>query len=69
VYVDCHHIVQRAHGGTNELSNLQLVCSTHHKLIHDGGWSLHGPAGPRCTWVRPDGTVFEPRVRGAPDTS
>ncbi len=62
VFVDCHHVVHRADGGSNDASNLQLVCWKHHALIHEYGWSLRGPAGHRCTWVRPDGTPFEPRV-------
>ncbi len=66
VFLECHHIVHRARGGSNDASNLQLVCWKHHALIHEGGWSITGDAGPRCTWVRPDGTPFEPR---APDTS
>ena len=69
LYLQCHHIVHRADGGSNEVCNLQLVCWQHHKLIHEGGWSLRGEAGPRITWVRPDGTAFEPRIRGTPDTS
>jgi hypothetical protein len=69
VFLQCHHIVHRVQGGSNELTNLQLVCGKHHKLIHEGGWSLRGPAGPRCTWVRPDGTPFEPRMRIVEDTS
>ena len=68
VFVDCHHIVHRAHGGSNDASNLQLVCWKHHALIHEDGWSIRGEAGHRCTWVRPDGTPFEPRVRIVEDT-
>jgi hypothetical protein len=69
VYLQCHHIVHRIDGGSNEISNLQLVCWQHHKLIHEGGWSIAGEAGPRCTWVQPDGSPFEPRIRVSEDTS
>jgi hypothetical protein len=70
VFLQIHHIVHRAKGGSHEVSNLQLVCWTHHALIHEGGWSVRGPAGPGCTWVRPDGTTFGARMRGRPpDTS
>ena len=57
-YLHCHHIVHRLDGGSNDVSNLQLVCFRHHKLLHEDGWSLRGEAGPRITWVRPDGTPF-----------
>lgn len=59
----------RAHGGSNDVSNLQLVCWQHHKLIHEGGCSIRGKAGRHATWIRPDGSPFEPRVRVALDTS
>jgi hypothetical protein len=59
LFLQCHHIVHRADGGTNEMSNLQLVCWEHHKLIHEGGWTIRGIPGHRCTWVRPDGAAFE----------
>jgi hypothetical protein len=69
VFVECHHIDHREHGGSNHPDNLLLVCWTHHALVHEGGWSLKGPAGPHITWVRPDGSPFEPRVRVVLDTS
>ena len=68
-YLECHHVVHFAHGGATELSNLQLVCWSHHQLVHEHGWSLRGRAGPDITWVRPDGRPFEPRVRVVLDTS
>ncbi|HYZ91468.1 MAG TPA: DUF222 domain-containing protein [Actinomycetota bacterium] len=61
-YLECHHIVHYADGGSTDLGNLQLVCWTHHELLHEGGWSLRGDAGPTACWIRPDGTPFEPRV-------
>ena len=61
-YLQCHHIVHRMDGGSNEMSNLQLVCWQHHKLIHEGGWTIAGEAGSRCTWIRPDGTALQVRV-------
>ena len=60
VFLDCHHIVHRANGGSNDASNLQLVCWIHHALIHKGGWSLRGAAAD-AVWVRPDGSPFDPR--------
>ena len=69
VHLECHHILPVAQGGPTVLDNLLLVCWTHHKLAHEGGWSLRGEAGPHITWVRPDGSAFEPRVRVVLDTS
>ncbi|NOX31567.1 MAG: HNH endonuclease [Actinobacteria bacterium] len=50
-----HHVIHWARGGPTKLDNLILVCSFHHHLLHEGGWSfrsdnkggftLHSPAG------------------------
>ncbi len=36
-YVDGHHIKHWANGGETALSNLILLCSAHHRLLHEGG--------------------------------
>ncbi|MBP9087964.1 MAG: HNH endonuclease, partial [Kofleriaceae bacterium] len=36
-YVDGHHIEHWANGGKTALSNLMLLCSAHHTLLHEGG--------------------------------
>ncbi len=40
-YVDGHHIEHWANGGETALSNLMLLCSTHHILLHEGGCRGH----------------------------
>jgi hypothetical protein len=40
VFRDVHHQKAREHGGTHEEINLATVCSSHHRLIHDGRLSL-----------------------------
>ena len=39
-YVDGHHIEHWANGGKTELANLMLLCSAHHRMLHDGGWRV-----------------------------
>ncbi len=68
-YLECHHVVPVAENGPTVLSNLVTLCWNHHNLVHEHHWSLHGEAGPNITWIRPDGTIFEPRVRVTLDTS
>lgn len=34
--LDIHHIKHRKHGGTNEHSNLTIVCPNCHRLAHEG---------------------------------
>lgn len=33
---DIHHIVERKDGGTNDITNLVLLCPNHHRLWHEG---------------------------------
>ena len=36
LYVDLHHLRWRSRGGRHEEGNLAVLCSAHHKLLHDG---------------------------------
>ena len=37
-FTQAHHIEWWSRGGTTDLDNLILVCSFHHKLVHEHGW-------------------------------
>ncbi len=39
-HCDAHHIVRWADGGETKLSNLVLLCRRHHRLLHEGGFSV-----------------------------
>ena len=39
-YVHAHHIQHWLHGGKTSLDNLILLCSSHHRLLHDGGFTI-----------------------------
>jgi hypothetical protein len=60
-WVHRHHLRHRADGGCTDLCNLITLCGFHHRLIHEGGWSIVGDPNGEVTWVRPDGTAFDPR--------
>lgn len=36
LWLDVHHLQARSLGGGHEVENLATVCSTHHRLIHEG---------------------------------
>jgi hypothetical protein len=36
---DAHHIVHRVDGGPTVLANLVLLCTRHHRAVHEGGWT------------------------------
>jgi hypothetical protein len=39
-FVDAHHIEHWARGGATNLDNLVLLCRHHHRLVHEGGFTL-----------------------------
>ena len=39
-FVDAHHVVHWAQGGETKLSNLVLLCTRHHKAIHEEGFRI-----------------------------
>jgi hypothetical protein len=39
-WCDGHHLVWWIRGGETSLPNLALLCRPHHRLVHEGGWSL-----------------------------
>lgn len=55
--VDAHHIRHWAHGGETKLSNLVQVCRRHHRLLHEGGYSVE-PDGDAVRFRRPDGRLI-----------
>ena len=54
-WCDAHHLHHWADGGETKLDNLVLLCRHHHRLIHEGGWTISGTPG-NLTFHRPDGT-------------
>ncbi len=57
-YVDAHHIEHWADGGATSLGNLTLLCSHHHRLLHEGGFAIHRDANGDSYFRRPDGRVI-----------
>jgi len=54
-FVDAHHIQHWSAGGETSLDNLMLLCSQHHKLIHEGGFTIQRDYQDRWFFRRPDG--------------
>jgi hypothetical protein len=56
-FAEAHHVRWWRNGGRTELDNLVLICSFHHRLVHELGWHLEGTAAD-LRWSRPDGTRY-----------
>lgn len=61
-FTQAHHIVWWRDGGRTDLDNLLLICSFHHKLVHEYGWSVKRATAGTVRWFGPD----EERYRAGP---
>jgi hypothetical protein len=57
-FTQAHHIVWWDQGGRTDLDNLLLVCTLHHKLVHEYGWAVRRDGEGMARWFRPDGTRY-----------
>jgi uncharacterized protein DUF222/HNH endonuclease len=58
-WVDAHHIVHWARGGPTDPENLVLLCRHHHRLIHEGGFSVTGNANEKLVFRDPQGKLLD----------
>ena len=54
-FTQAHHIVWWSKGGRTDLDNLVLICSFHHKLVHEYGWVVRRDPDGSILWFREDG--------------
>jgi hypothetical protein len=57
-FTQAHHVEWWSRGGRTELRNLILVCTFHHKLVHERGWGVKRRDDGAVHWFRPDGTRY-----------
>ncbi|MBN1237067.1 MAG: HNH endonuclease, partial [Gammaproteobacteria bacterium] len=57
-YVDGHHIRHWANGGETSLDNTALLCTYHHMLVHEGGFTMGRAETGELYFRRPDGRVI-----------
>jgi hypothetical protein len=43
-WVDAHHIIPWMHGGPTTRDNLVILCTRHHRMLHEGGFAIRGTA-------------------------
>jgi hypothetical protein len=61
-FTEAHHIAHWRDRGKTTLENLALVCSFHHRLVHEHGWRMKRLADGDVGWFRPSGA----RMRAGP---
>ena len=68
-FTEAHHIVWWRNGGRTDLDNLLLICSFHHKLVHEHGWSVKRRTNGTVAWFRPNGIRYRagPPVKRPPN--
>lgn len=57
-FTEAHHVEFWRHGGPTDLDNLLLVCSFHHRLVHEHGWGISRAPDGNVAWFQPDGTRY-----------
>jgi hypothetical protein len=64
-HLDAHHIEHWARGGHTSLGNLVHLCHHHHRLLHEGGYTVSGDPAGALLFRRPDGRAIPACPRGA----
>ncbi len=55
-----HHIEHWLHGGETSLDNLVMLCTGHHHLVHEGGWTVTAEADGAFAFHSPAGKLLAP---------
>ena len=66
-----HHVRHWAEGGETSFDNLVLLCPTHHRLVHEGGFNVERLDDGAFRFTNPYGVAIRPprrREASAPDT-
>ena len=62
-FLHAHHIQHWAEGGHTSMSNLVTLCAFHHKLVHEGGYTVQPVSGCELAFRTPLGQVIAPGPR------
>jgi hypothetical protein len=57
-YLDAHHLRHWARGGETSIDNLTLLCTYHHRMLHEGGFSVERDADGTLRFKRADGRTI-----------
>ncbi len=54
-----HHIQHWLHGGETSVDNLVMLCTAHHHMVHEGGWSVARGADGEFVFTSPAGKSLD----------
>ena len=57
-YIQAHHVRHWVDGGEADLDSLVSLCPRHHRLFHEGGYTIGTDAEGRWYFRRPDGRAI-----------
>jgi hypothetical protein len=57
-YTHGHHVEHWANGGETKLGNLITLCYFHHRLVHEGGWSVQVLDDGAFRFLKPNGEAL-----------
>jgi hypothetical protein len=55
-HVEGHHVVSWVRGGHTDPANLILLCSFHHRVVHEHGWAVRGDPNNELRFAPPRGS-------------
>jgi hypothetical protein len=61
-----HHIQHWLHGGETSVDNLVLLCTAHHHMVHEDGWSVARTAEGELRFTSPTGKALPVEPPSAP---
>ena len=65
-HLQLHHVKHWAEGGATSLDNLTLLCSAHHRAVHEGGFTVDRVERGALRFRRPDGVFLLDTPRMVP---
>lgn len=65
---EAHHVDWWELDGQTNIENAALLCHFHHRLLHEGGWTIKIDADATIKWLKPDGTYYDTSYPRPPTT-
>jgi hypothetical protein len=59
-FLHAHHLRHWLHGGAARMDNLVMLCTFHHHLVHEGGWTVTASMDGALVFHSPAGAALAP---------